>query len=75
VLASNGRVAITVIDNPHYDGAFSMHEAATWARLSPPRIYPFRMGYYPNYMHSNTLDENESALVRQDKLQTYVFDE
>jgi len=74
VLAGNGRVAITVIDSPHYDGAFSMHEAAIWAGLSPPRIYPFRMGDYPSYMHSNTQDENESALVKQDKLQTYVFD-
>lgn len=75
VLASNGRVAITVIDSPHYDGAFSMHEAAAWAGLSPPRIYPFRMGAHPGYTHSNTQDENESALVRQDMLQTYVFDE
>jgi len=75
VLASNGRVAITVIDSPHYDGTFSMHEAAAWAGLSPPRIYPFWIGDHPSYTHSNTQDENESALVRQDKLQTYVFDE
>ncbi|MGD1886052.1 MAG: Rossmann-like fold-containing protein [Cohaesibacteraceae bacterium] len=75
VLASNGRVAITAIDSPHYDGAFSMHEAAAWAGLSPPRIYPFRMGDHQGYTHSNTQDENESALVKQVMTQTYVFDE
>lgn len=74
VLARDGRVAITVIDSPHYDGAFSMHEAAEWSRLSSPQIYPFRMGDHPGYTHSNTQDENESALVKQDKFQTYVFD-
>lgn len=74
VLASNGRVAITVIDSPQYDDAFSMHDAARWARLSSPRIYPFRMGDHPSYSHSNTQDESESALVKQDKLQTHVFD-
>jgi hypothetical protein len=35
---------LTVIDSPHYDGAFSLHEAAIWAGLSPPQIHPFRMG-------------------------------
>jgi 25S rRNA (uracil2634-N3)-methyltransferase len=74
VPANNGRVAVTGIDSPHYDGVFAKSGAAEWVGLSSPQIYPFRMGDHPGNTHSNTQDENESALVKQDRFQTYVFD-
>lgn len=73
VLANDGLIAITVIDSPHYDGAFAMHDAAEWAGLTAPSIYPFCISDHPGYEHSNTQDENVSAIDARDRLQTYVF--
>lgn len=73
VLASSGRVAITVIDSPHRDGVFAMHDAAQSAGLSPPCIYHFRLSDHLGYDHSNTQNANESAIIARDRLQTYVF--
>ena len=74
VLARDGQIAITVVDSAHYDGAFAMSDAAGWAGFSYPCIHPFRVSDHPGYAHSNTQNENASAIGARDRLQTYVFD-
>ncbi|MBO6640185.1 MAG: hypothetical protein JJ920_10805 [Roseitalea sp.] len=74
VLSSeNGCIAITVLDSPHYDGAFAMSDAARWAGVSEPRVHPFHVDDHPGYRHGNTEDDGESAISAKDDCQTYVF--
>jgi hypothetical protein len=73
ILLRNGRIAITAIDSPFYDGAFAMSEAAKWAAFSEPDVHPFKFSDHPSYSHANTLDDAESAITSKDKCQTYVF--
>ena len=72
-LSENGCIAITVVDSPHYDGAFAMKDAARWAGASVPHVHPFHVDDHPGYRHSNTDDDGESAVSTKDDCQTYVF--
>ena len=72
-LTKNGRIAITVMDSPHYDGVFAMSDPARWAGVSEPSVHPFHFGDHPGYRHRNTEDEDQSAVSAGDKCQTYAF--
>jgi len=73
LLSENGCIAITVLDSPHYDGAFAMSDAAGWAGVSEPRVHPFRFDCHPGYHHGKTEDDCESAISAKDKCLTYAF--
>lgn len=73
VLRSDGKIAVSVIDSPHDDGAFAMAEAAQWAGLCQPAIHPFDTTDHPDYKHVNIQGDEASALGPNDQLQTYVF--
>ena len=73
LLSKNGCIATTVLDSPHYDGAFAMSDAARWAGVSEPRVHPFHVDDHPGYRHGNTEDDSESAISAKDECQTYVF--
>ena len=72
-LSENGCIAITVVNSPHYDGAFAMSDAAIWAGISKPHIHPFHVDDHPGYRHGDTEDDGESAISAKDDCQTYVF--
>ena len=72
-LSEHACIAITVVNNPHYDGAFAMSDAARWAGVSKPRVHPFHVDDHPGYCHGNTEDDGESAISAKDECQTYVF--
>lgn len=73
ILRPDGQIAISVIDSPHYDGAFAMAEAARWAGICEPTVHPFDMADHPGYQHVNTQGDEASAVDAGDQLQTYVF--
>ncbi|PRD45062.1 hypothetical protein C5748_02200 [Phyllobacterium phragmitis] len=50
-LSYKGQVAITVVNSPHYDGAFDMDSAAKRNGYEPPRAHPFKFSDYPGYTH------------------------
>ncbi len=72
-LESNGRVYISAVDSPHYQGAFQFDEAAAIAGFQPPELYPFEPSEFPEYNHTMT-NEGESALDNHDKFGTWVFE-
>jgi 25S rRNA (uracil2634-N3)-methyltransferase len=43
-LTRNGKIVISTVDSPFYEGAFKMHEAAQKAGLASPVIYDFDSG-------------------------------
>ena len=72
-LAPNGRILITAVDNPHYQGAFQFEEAAEKAGFNILGPYPFDPESFPGYSHTNTNDD-ESALEKHDEFKTWVFE-
>jgi hypothetical protein len=72
-LRFGGRVAITVVNSPYYDGAFDMAGASKYAKFKPPIAHPFHFGEHPGYSHVNTKDETESAIDRDDNFVTLEF--
>jgi 25S rRNA (uracil2634-N3)-methyltransferase len=68
-----GLVAITVVNSPHYDGAFDMAGASIKAGFHAPETYPFYFDEYPGYSHGKTVDETESAVENEDAFVTFVF--
>lgn len=50
-LLSSGKVAITVVNSSHYDGAFDMDRAAERSGFARPVAYPFQFSDYPGYAH------------------------
>jgi len=48
-LLSSGKVAITVVNSSHYDGAFDMDRAAERSGFARPVAYPFQFSDYPGY--------------------------
>ncbi len=72
-LASSGRVIISVVDNPHYDGAFNFEEAAAFVDYKVSATYPFDPSIFPGYSHINTNDD-ESALDGHSRFISWVFE-
>ncbi|MGK9052239.1 class I SAM-dependent methyltransferase [Neorhizobium petrolearium] len=72
-LTLRGRVAITVVNSSHYDGAFDMDGAAERNDYTIPVVYPFYFSDYPGYSHVKTKDDGISALDKGDEFVTYVF--
>lgn len=71
-LLAKGEIAITTVDNPHYEGVFKMKEAARKAQYNTPEIFNFNPTDFAQYRHENTLG-GVSALERQQSFATFVF--
>lgn len=71
-LKSSGKVIISIVDNPHYQGAFQFEEAAQFAGFQEPQSYSFDPDKFPGYSHTNTNDD-ESAIENHEKFSTWVF--
>ncbi|MCZ7452356.1 class I SAM-dependent methyltransferase [Rhizobium rhizogenes] len=72
-LSDSGKVVITVVNSPHYDGAFDMDGAADRNDFAIPVVYPFHFADYPGYSHVKTKDDGTCALDENDEFATYVF--
>lgn len=73
LLLFSGKVIITVVDSPHYQGAFQFKEAGSVAGYRKVTGYDFNPLLFPNYVHTMT-NEDESAISKNDKLMTVVFE-
>jgi hypothetical protein len=71
-LASAGRVVITLVASPFYEGAFNLSEAARFAGLKEPEVFEFAPNRISGYSHTNTLG-NGSALRKYEKFKLWVF--
>lgn len=71
-LQRGGQVLISVVDTPHYRGAFQFEEAAIIAGFKPPETYKFDPNSFPEYEHIMT-HQNASALDNHDKFRTFIF--
>lgn len=72
-LATNGKILITAVDSPHYQGAFQFEEAAEKAGYRIIGSYPFDPESFPSYSHTNTNDD-ESAIQKHDEFKTWIFE-
>ena len=72
-LAPHGKILITAVDSPHYQGAFQFEEAAEKASYSIIGLYAFDPASFPGYSHTNTNDD-DSALEKHDEFKTWVFE-
>lgn len=73
-LGSGGRVAITAVNSPHYDGAFDVDGAAERNEYETPVAYPFYFSDYPGYAHVKTKDDGTSVANSEIECVTYAFD-
>ena len=73
LLLFGGKVIITVVDSPYYQGAFQFKEACRVAGYRNVTGYNFNLLHFPNYIHTMT-NEDESAISKNDKLMTVVFE-
>ncbi len=71
-LKLSGKIIISVVDNPHYNGVFQLEEAAAFAGYEAPETYSFDPHVFSGYFHTNTNDE-KSALEDHNKFLTWVF--
>lgn len=71
-LHRGGKVLISVVDSPHYRGAFQFDEAADIAGFAPPESYPFDPSAFPEYEHTMT-HQSGSAIDHHDEFSTWVF--
>jgi hypothetical protein len=71
-LKQHGKIMITAVDSPHYEGAVQFEEAADFAGLTLPESYPFDPSLFSGYAHTNTNDD-DSALDEHAKFMTWVF--
>ncbi len=69
-----GKVAITVLNSPHYDGAFDVDDAARRNHYEIPVAYPFYFSDYPGYTHVKTNDDGTSVASSDSECVTYVFE-
>ncbi len=72
-LAPEGKILITAVDSPHYQGAFQFEEAAEKAGYDILGSYPFDPKSFPGYSHTNT-NNDDSALEKHDEFKTWVFE-
>ena len=71
-LKPSGKIMVTAVDSPHYQGVFQFEEAAEFAGCEILETYPFDLSMFPGYSHTNTNDD-ESALDDYDRFKTWVF--
>jgi hypothetical protein len=71
-LAYGGKVLISAVDTPHYQGAFQFEEAAKEAGFTPPQSYRFDPGRFRGYHHTMTHQEGD-ALDNHDDFLTWIF--
>lgn len=72
-LMPDGKILITAVESPHYQGAFQFEEAAEKAGYNILGSYPFDPESFPGYSHTNTNDD-DSALKKHDEFKTWVFE-
>lgn len=72
LLKPDGKIIVTTVDNPHYEGAFKYDKAAQFSGFEPPERYQFDPTMFPEYTHINTHD-NDSAISRHQNFVTLVF--
>lgn len=72
-LAPNGKILITAVYSPHYQGAFQFEEAAEKAGYNIRGSYPFDPESFPGYSHTNTNDD-DSTLEKHDEFKTWIFE-
>jgi hypothetical protein len=73
LLSYGGRVIVSIVDSPYYQGAFQIEEAGTEAKYKRYTIYKFNPLIFSNYVHTMT-NEDESAISKNDDLITIVFE-
>ena len=71
-LRVNGKIAISVVDSSHYDGAFDLLGGAKFAGLEVRTIHPFKPSMFKGYTHERTL-EDRSGLSNHRTFKTWVF--
>jgi hypothetical protein len=71
-LTSRGKILVTLVDNPHYRGAFKCEEAAEKTGFLSPECYAFDPTYFKGYEHSMT-NEEEGVLDEHKSFCTWVF--
>lgn len=71
-LDRNGKVFVSVVNSPHYEGTFQFEKAAKLSGFFPPDIYPFDPSAFPGYEHTMT-HQDGSALDNHNKFSTWVF--
>ncbi|MEO1200243.1 MAG: Rossmann-like fold-containing protein [Pseudomonadota bacterium] len=72
-ISRHGAICVTTVNNPYYDGAFSVDDAARWAGLPKPVAYRFDPDDYAGYFHTNTLDQSVSSIGSTEEFVTFVF--
>ena len=72
LLKLDGKIIVTTVDNPHYEGAFQYDKAAQFAGLTQPERYGFDPEMFPEYSHTNTHDD-QSAISHHQNFVTLIF--
>lgn len=72
-LSDNGKILITTVDTPHYDGVSRFEDAAKFAGCKMIESYLFDPSVFRGYSHTNTLDD-KSAIKDHKRFVTRVFD-
>lgn len=72
LITNCGRIIITIVDSPYYQGAFQITEVAKITGYNNIEFYSFDVNQHPNYVHTMTT-QNKPALGESDKFQTIVF--
>ncbi|MGB4058375.1 MAG: Rossmann-like fold-containing protein [Alphaproteobacteria bacterium] len=72
-LSSTGRILITTVDSPHYEGVFRLKDASQFAGYKVSGFYPFDPKMFRGYSHANTLD-SDSAIKNHARFITWVFE-
>lgn len=73
VLSQNGKAIISVVDSHYYEGIFQIEETFKNSGFSNIKCYDFNILHFENYTHQMT-NRNESAIDKNDKLVTIVFE-
>ncbi len=73
LLSYRGKVIVSIVDSPYYQGAFQIEEAGTEAKYKRYTIYKFNPLIFKDYVHTMT-NEDESAISKNDDLITIVFE-
>lgn len=71
-IPQNGRVLISAVDSPHYQGAFQFDLAAKRAGYLPPLVYAFDPKRFKRYDHTMT-HQSGDALSAHREFKTWVF--
>ncbi len=71
-LNPSGKVMISAVDSPYYEGVFQFDEAAKFADFETLETYSFDPTMFPGYSHTNTNDD-DSVLDDHNRFATWVF--